>query len=614
MKATILLFFITILFLTTPSCKKDFLNKTPDGDINIDQVFSNPVFAEQFLTNTYSHLPREFVFPDNGNGVSMTNTFTGAADEMEQGHEPSYCNRMNDGTWSIDNATNVQDGWSNSYQGIRKANIFIENIDKLPLTELVTQDKINKWKGEATFLRAYYHFLLIRMYGPVPIIDKSIPINGDFLAETRQPIDKCVDFIVNECNKAAEMLNVRVPASDDSQYGRPTKITALALKARALLFMASPLWNGNADYAALKQDGLRLFPDFAPERWKTAATAAKACIDQAETAGHKLYKSATNDPILNYQELFYTNWNDEVIWVRTMGGYLDLDVYSEPRGMPGTGFTLNAPTQNIVDDYEMANGERPILGYNADMTPIINSASGYVETGNTTVDNPNYVAGTRNMYVNREPRFYASIMFTGQKYKPDQRSPLNDPLKFWKGAPDGRATNNAGNYSETGYLMKKFGHPSYKRNGNTGPRKTWILFRLGEQYLNYAEALNESDGPVTDVYKYVNLIRNRSGLPNLPSGLSKDQMREKIWHERRIELAFETNRYFDTHRWKIAADIDSKKVYGIDVNGLDYNMSSDAFYKRTVVESRVFTDRHYLWPIPQYEIQKNIKLTQNPGW
>jgi starch-binding outer membrane protein, SusD/RagB family len=147
-----------------------------------------------------------------------------------------------------------------------------------------------------------------------------------------------------------------------------------------------------------------------------------------------------------------------------------------------------------------------------------------------------------------------------------------------------------------------------------GPRRTWIMFRLGEQYLNYAEALNEAQGPVADVYKYVNLIRNRSGLPDLPAGLNKDQMRERIWHERRIELAFESFRYFDTHRWKIAEITDSKNIYGLDVNTTGYNMSSDAFYVRKPVEKRVFEKKHYLWPMQQREIEKNKQLVQNPGW
>jgi hypothetical protein len=205
-------------------------------------------------------------------------------------------------------------------------------------------------------------------------------------------------------------------------------------------------------------------------------------------------------------------------------------------------------------------------------------------------------------------------MFTGLKYKMNLRAPVNTPLQFWKGGIDGRNLNNSGNYSETGYLMKKHSHPAFTMQPKQGPRMTWIQFRLGEQYLNYAEALNESQGPVGDVYKYVNLIRNRSGLPDLPVGLSKDQMREKIWHERRIELAFETHRYFDTHRWKIAEITDNKNIYGLDVNTTGYNMQSDAFYRRLPVEKRVFAKKDYLWPMQQREIEKNQELVQNPGW
>ena len=162
--------------------------------------------------------------------------------------------------------------------------------------------------------------------------------------------------------------------------------------------------------------------------------------------------------------------------------------------------------------------------------------------------------------------------------------------------------------------MKKFSDPNVSIPQNRWVLKEWIYFRLGEQYLNYAEALNESQGAVADVYKYVNAIRARAGLPALPAGLSKDQMREKIWHERRIELAFETHRYFDTHRWKIAEFTDNRDIHGMTYTS-GTSLQDNSFYVRRVIERRVFeSPKHYLWPVPQVERNKVPGLVQNPGW
>ena len=621
MKYKILASLYIVLLFINASCKKGFLDKTPDGDLSLKDVFTNPVYTEQYLTNIYTHLPYELQLVDNPPaGSAPYNVFTAASDEMEMSYDPNFANNINIGNWNP--TTNVNDIWGQCYIAIRKVNLFLENIDQLTPSELSTAAKIDRWKGEAIFLRAFYYFCLVRAYGPVPIIDKTVGLDDDLLAFKRQPITDCVHFITDECDKAAAKLEPRITATTD--YGRPGKVTCLALKARVLLYMASPLWNGGVSLA--DQDGAPLFPSKDDSRWQAAADAAKACIDQAETAGYKLYRSAGNDPQRNYAEIFYVNFNDEVFWTRDDPGYQNIDAYSEPRGMTGAFWPLQTPTQDLVDDYQMANGTQPILGYNADRTPVINPASGYNESGQAAEETNDYVAGTRTMYVGREPRFYASIMFTGQKYKwlrdPQKRS---TPLQFWKLGLDGRPVASGDNYSKTGYMLKKLTNPAFVMQPKSDPIRTWVFFRLGEQYLNYAEALNEAQGPVADVYKYVNLIRDRSGLPALTAGLSKEEMRTAVRHERRIELAFETHRYFDTHRWMTAETIDNTNIYGLNVNGVlkeatgndpavPFNITSDAFYKRTVIEKRVFEKKDYFWPVPLGEIEKNPRLVQNPGW
>lgn len=606
MKLLVKSMMVTLLLFVTASCKKDFLNKAPDDDLTIDKVFGNRDYAQNFLSNIYASLPKEQRQVDND---TKGNPYIGASDEMDQFYAPSFSNSMNAGSWNPTSyGNNLPDPWTENYNAIRKTNIFIENIDKVPLDDFFTEALRSRFKGEAIFLRAYFHFLLIRVYGPVPISDHTIPLTADLKSIRRDPIDKCVAFITSECDKAAALLPARI--TSDIDYGRPAKSVCLALKARTLLYMASPLWNGNPDYTGLVDDkGTHLFPGFAASRWQDAANAAKACIDQTEAAGYGLYTSATNDPVKNYQEIFYVNNNKEAFFSYNAGLFNDHDVYSEPLSL--LGFTLNAPTQDLVDDYEMANGTRPITGYNADHTPIINPQSGYTETGFTADADPGgkYVAGTSNMYVNRDPRFYATIHFSGDIWKS-----RTNGLEFWFNGADGKKAAGSGNYSKTGYLVKKLCNPSFVwRPVVQSVLRTWVLFRLGEQYLNYAEALNEAQGPVGDVYRYVNLIRARSGMPGLPAGLSQSDMRERIRHERRIELAFETQRYFDCHRWKIAEQTDNTYIYGMNILA-GTSKTDPAFFVRTIVEKRVFEKKHYLWPMQKRETDKNPNLVQNPGW
>ena len=209
---------------------------------------------------------------------------------MEMSYEPNFTNNMNIGNWNP--TSNVDDIWGQSYIAIRKANIFLENIGQLQPSPLAPADKIRRWRGEAIFLRAFYHFLLIRVYGPVPIIDKSVGLDADFLDYKRQPIVDCVNFITSQCDSAIALLEPRITAAND--FGRPDQTTALALKARVLLYMASPLWNGGTSLT--DKDGQELFPNHDDARWQTAATAAKACIDQAESVGHKLYRPPPTIP------------------------------------------------------------------------------------------------------------------------------------------------------------------------------------------------------------------------------------------------------------------------------------------------------------------------------
>ncbi|PST83795.1 RagB/SusD family nutrient uptake outer membrane protein [Pedobacter yulinensis] len=594
MKQLIYGFLCLILLSCGLSCKKDYLKKAPDEDLNIDKVFSERRYAEAFLSSAYSNLPTMANAADD----ATRNPFTGASDEMEITFLGAYSHLLNSGSWSADYYW--PDIWGYMYEGVRKTNLFIDNIDKVPMDE---KEKMN-WKGEAIFLRAYYHFIMARIHGPIPIADHTYTLEEDFTKIKRAPIDQVIAFITTECDRAAPMLDYQVTAD---KLGRATRVACLALKAQALLYMASPLWNGNPDYTGLKnKDGEALFPQFNGERWRNAANAAKAAIDQSEANGYGLFRAPDNDPVNNYQQLFLARNNKEVLFARNLAVNSHFERCANPVGYGG--FSIFCPTQELVDAYEMANGQQPITGYNPDGSPVVNPASGYQETGfAASASSKNYhPAGIRNMYVNREPRFYASINYNGAIWK-------GRGIQFWFTGLDGRQRTGS-DYCVSGYLQKKYVNPTSNIPGNIFSLNTFIYFRLGELYLNYAEALNEADGPVADVYKYMNAIRDRSGLPGLPAGLTKDAMRERIRHERQIELAFEAHRYFDTHRWKIAAQVDNREIHGMNI-GAGTSLTDENYYKRVVIEKRVFlAPKHYLWPIQQAEINKNQNLVQNVGW
>lgn len=607
-KNILLLLLLVVNLVLLYSCTSDFLDKTPDEDLSIEMVFSERRFAEQFLTNIYSDLPVE---NDMRNDVGR-NPFTGASDEMEMTWLDVYSNFINSGAW---NSSDERGMWHPNWIGIRKANIFIENVDNVPLSENLTLEDREHWKGEALFLRAFYHFMLLRLYGPIPIMDYVVSMNEDYTTFKRVPIEKCVEFIVNDCDNAASLLPARLE-NPATSAGRATKAAVLALKSRVLLYMASPLWNAlNADGSVdnelkdfVDKDQAHLFPQVPdPERWEIAAKAAKECIDEVEAAGYGLYKSIDEDPVSSYQNLFLEHFNQEVLFALNAWQSQNFERQVTPRGMGG--YSGASPIQELIDAYEMqSTGMKPIIGYNEDGTPIINPGSGYVETGFTPTKHPKeyYLENTYNMYVGRDPRFYASINFSGAYWRIRR-------IEFWRTGLDGVGAGNT-DYTKTGYLIKKYAGPSVRIAAGIWDTKTWIFFRLGEIYLNYAEALNESRGPVEDVYKYVNAIRERAGMPDLPEGLSTEEMRERIRNERRIELAFETHRYFDIRRWRIAEDVLKGDIHGLNIQeGL--SLTGPVFFQRKVVENRVFeTPKHYFWPFPHTEITNNPNLVQNPGW
>lgn len=583
----------------------DYLDKdAPDEDLTLEKVFSNRDMANEFLTNLYSHQPFEANFGER-RGIYRS-PWAGGSDEMEVSYGNSYSNDINTGAWNASDIGIEMPIWDNGFEAIRKCCIFIQRVDNVP-----TSDAEKKhWKGEAHFLRAFYHYLILRAFGPIPIMKEPYISSTDNNTVYRTPMQECIDFIADDCDMAASLL----PAKQDVwNYCRATAAGAKGLKSRVLLYMASPLYNGNEDYKTVTdQRGERLFPDYDKARWQRAADAGLDCITYCLQNGYDLYKDPNNNPVLNFQGVLSEYYNVEWLHYRNVGDWQHANVCNDPVGLGG--YSFFNPTQELVDAYLMADGSTPITGYNANGSPVVNAASGYVEEGyvaSASTDPNRWPAGVRNMYVNREPRFYASINFPGQIYK-ENIDGTPHVLEFWKSGVDGRGTGSS--FSKTGYIMRRQADPKFLGNPWRARAQSWLWIRLGEIYLNYAEALNEAQGPVTDVHKYVNLIRDRVGLPDVPDNLTQDQMRDVIKRERRVELAFENHRYFDVRRWKDAPKYDNRTFYGLNID-FGTHMQDDEFYKRVVMEHRVFeSPKHYLWPIPQQEINKSRSLIQNPGW
>lgn len=608
MKTTIKLMAIGILCMPLVSCEK-YLDKTPDEDMTLEMVFTNQEWTDQFLAHIYSWCPTEANFADDGG--AWRSPFVGGCDEMEIAYGGAYSHQINSGAWNTSDI-NRSPIWNETYMATRKVNHFLENLDRVPNAG---QDLKKRWTGEGHFMRAYHHFLSFRTYGPIILLDKSLEMDEDLLSYVRQPVDSCVNFIVRECDMATQYLPPGY-FNNTTLLGRATSVAAKALKSRVLLYAASPLFNGNTAYANfVGADGTQLVSQtFDREKWKRAADAALDCITEAEANGYGLYDQNPNK-VENYQEIFTVNFNKEQLFVKPLNLYDHYLWCDDPISLGG--YSIINPTQEMVDAYEMADGSTPIVGYNSDGTPIINPASGYQEEGYVASadEQGRWPSGVRNMFVNREPRFYASINFPGQYWKTNQDGSPHE-LAFWYDGIDGRRFAGS-DYCKTGYLMRKIVnerstrlYPSFFVN-----QSVWVYFRLAEQYLNYAEAINEYEQSPAKAYPYVNAIRNRAGLPDLPEGLSYTEMRDRIKHERRIELAFETHRFFDVRRWKDAEVSENRPIHSLNINE-GAHKQDDAFYKRIVVENRIFeAPKHYLFPLHRDEINKNPeRLVQNPGW
>lgn len=624
-----LLLSASILLMT--ACA-DYLDIVPDDIPTIDKSFNNRTSAERFFFTCYSYLPN----PVNvwGNPAMF------GGDEMWWNiDQPNFANNVATFIAKGDQNSNTPylnywDGDSNVkslFIGIRDCNIFLENIDRV---QDLDEYERHQWVAEVKFLKAYYHYYLMQLYGPVPIIDENLPVSAspDEVRLYREPVDVVVDYIVGLIDEAMEDLPLQI-MDMTNEAGRITQPIALSIKAKALVWAASPLFNGNGDYANfVDNQGCRLVDtEYKAEKWERAAKAIKNAIDTCLLAGHDLYKyiptrqmSDTTAQKLTIRNAITEKWNKEIIWGSTYD-VTDIQKRCMCRLVSNNlsnGSSEYCATLKIAEQYYTNNGipinEDPDWNYeNRYAVQKANEKDKlYIETGQETAV----------LNFNREPRFYAGLAFDRSVFEGSGKTTDNDRWHIHARKSEVSGFRSVGEHIPTGYFIKKL--ISYETvTGTTSgtfnaKRYSFPVVRLADLYLLYAEALNEMKNvPDAEVYKYIDLVRERAGLKGVVESWLKSSyankpstqagMREIIHQERLIELAFEGQRFWDIRRWKEAMKLLNEPVQGWNYQG----EGLDSYYTVTTYwAKRVFSTRDYLWPLKTETITINSNLVQNPGW
>jgi len=554
--------FSGILLILCFSCaKQGFLDQTVTSDLTEELVFSDSLYTVQFLNDIY----RDIGFSEHANRFG-NGGLDAACDESRPQQSVNVTTTVLFSSGTITASSIETAAWTKPYANIRKVNQLLKHLPQAPIARY----QKDLMAAEARFLRAWYYFILLKHYGGVPLVGDTVYTFTDHIPAKRNTYSECVEYIVNECDAVRNVLPYK---QIRGEYGRVGGAACDALKARVLLYAASPLYNRN------NTNPLLGYPNEDPERWKLAADAAERVISSGQ---YTLYEENNNPPGYSFYYVFTQRENPEYIIARMQGGNKELEEIWQPpsRGAAKGGF----PYQETVDAFGMQNGKA-----------IDEEGSGY------QVNNP---------YVGRDPRLAYSFI-------KDQTAIANNqgaiaPVNIYLNAnrtPSSQDAIYAG--TPTGYYTNKMLNPEHAANFIHGGQRCFPLIRYAEILLNYAEALNEYGGPTDAVYQAVEIIRRRAGLNpyQLPLGLSKEEMRARIRNERRVELAFEGHRFWDVRRW-LLGETQDRQMHGMEVT----RAGGQVTYKVVPVDKHNFRPEMYYWPIPMSEVGKSPELEQNPGY
>lgn len=578
--------YLTIGLMATTmlaSCA-DILDKKPLTEISDNDLWSDPALLKAFVNSRYNQVGVNGAESMQSSIVDETELtwLRGCETHNFARLSPTDLGRMNGAWWGWDNRS-----WSTKWTNISNCNIFFERVDNVAFTDETEKTKL---VGQVRFIRAFEYWDLIARWGAMPIITKSFSINDreEIVGQKRNTYKECIDFLVSELDQAAKELPANWSGDD---YGRATSVAALALKSRILLYAASPLMNEDVKIPEVG------YTTPEPDRWQKAAKAATEALDAAQNAGYELY-NLNGDPSKNYQLIFMDNTaaNKETLFARMGTSSADgesissCDQYNNPNGYGGWGG--NCPLQELVDAYEVVkDGVASKFDWN----------------------NPEEKA---NPYANRDPRFYATILYDGAKWMTrnvETYFDVDSNGNITGGGKDTKFGNDSWNASPTGYNMKKFMDEGYALNSWNFCARNWIHLRMAELYLNKAEALYYT-GDEEGAREALKPVRQRAGMPAVTA--TGTDLLEAIKNERRIEFAFEEHRYFDVRRWK-----EAPKYFGTTVHAITIKKYPDG--KKTyevdklrsdVGGDRKWDDKMYWLPIPKSEMDKNPNLVQNPGY
>lgn len=566
---------VTVIFYG--SCAKDYEN-IPLGqqqtlELTFDSHDSAGTYALRYLSEVYND-----ALINGHNRVSKDYLDAATDDALSSSTSLSAVEKLASGAYTSTDL-NADDNWVSSYKTIRAATVFIVNIDRVPLIEKLPDGRAARpaYKAEARFLRAFTYFGLIKRYGGVPLMGDKIYELTDDLQLPRNSFKECVDYIVSELDLAADSLRSQKEINSGS-YGRITKEAAMALKAKVLLYSASPLFNGgNID----PSNPLTGYTSYDKQRWQLAADAAKAVIDLHY---YSLMPDFTS--VFTTQNQPIAAGTENIFW-RQVGNNQEVEKNNGPIGYTSAGGNgRTSPSQNLVDAFPMQNGLA------------------------ITADGSNYNAN--DPYKDRDPRLKATVFYNDQPW-------LNRHIELFDGGTD--RPGGTVQQTKTGYYMRKF-MGDFSASNSTVYSNTlhdWVYIRYAGILLDYAEAENEVQGPLAQVYQVLYDLRQRAGIDpgdngnyGLNPAMNQEQMRAAIHQERRIEMAFEQERYWDIRRWKTA-----DSVYGQPVQGMDIQRTGNGelYYNvQNVFTPHFVAPQMYLYPLPYNEVVKNPAMKQNPGW
>lgn len=606
-----------------------YIDIVPDDVATFDLVFNNRANAKKFFYTLYGYMPNQSSPTENvslvtGDEVWPIAGFAGGWEtfRIAQGEQSKASPLFN--AWGGD-----------AHIALRDCNIFLENIDKV--IDMTNQEK-ERWKAEVKFIKAYFHFYLLKMYGPIPIIDENIDVSEDIsgVRIERDKVDDVINYVVSLLEEALPDLPPII-VLENEELGRVTKPIAAMLKAKVLAFSASPLLNGNSVFASWTNDAGESYINqtFDANKWALAADACEEAITLAHEAGNGLFTFVTDftlsDETLNKMNLrgaVTERWNKEIIWGQIVPTTANITNISFARIDP----TFQGASLGQVNSYYSPPLRMAELFYSENGVPIEEDISyAYNDRYTLTVgddDNKFYVQEgyeTIELHLNRESRFYASLAGDGiLSYDINNRA--DDTQLFVVDAKNGGLAGviNERQHSQTGYWPKKLVNfrSAIGNNSFFAEPYSWPIYRLADLYLLYAECLNEVQGPTPEVFQYVDVVRERSGLDGVETSWSsysnnptkpstKSGLREIIHQERLIELAFEGHRFWDLRRWFKAHIL----LNGSQIRGWDFSKTSPStFYNSRTYGVTEFSIKNYFWPISEEDILQNPNIDQAFGW